>query len=117
MKRIRGNPVSAVERARELRREGTPAEDVLWEFLRARRLSGHKFRRQHPLGPFIVDFCCPSSYLIVELDGDIHEDQRDRDQSRSRHLEAFGYQVLRFNNLDVVNRIDYVLEEISNALE
>ena len=117
MKRVRGNPEDAVVRARELRRQGTPAEDVLWEFLRDRRFRGCKFRRQHPLGPFIVDFCCPSRRLIIELDGDIHEEQQEQDAARTRHLEAFGYRVLRFDNLDIANRMDHVLETIATTLQ
>lgn len=112
MKRIRGMPADGIEEARELRRRDTPAEDVLWEFLRDRGLSGLKFRRQHPVGPYIVDFCCPAQRLIVELDGDIHEEQREMDCVRQRRLEHAGYTVLRFSNLQVMNQTDFVLTEI-----
>jgi very-short-patch-repair endonuclease len=117
MSRIRGIPHNAVETARDLRRRGTPAEDVLWTFLRNRRLNGLKFRRQHTLGPFIVDFCCPAQRLIVELDGAIHDNQREQDDARSQHLAVYGYSVIRFDNLEVVNRIDYVLERIVAVAE
>ena len=65
-------------RAQELRQEQTESESVLWEQLRGRRLNGAKFRRQHSIGRFIVDFCCPSAKLVVEVDGGIHDEQDSR---------------------------------------
>ena len=77
--------------ARDLRKQSTPAESALWERLRSRRLYGLKFRRQQPLGRFIVDFFCPAANLIVEVDGPIHLDQQEKDQERQREIEAAGY--------------------------
>jgi very-short-patch-repair endonuclease len=93
----------------------TPAERALWAALRNRRLDGLKFRRQHPLGPFIVDLCCPDRLLIVEIDGNIHDQQFDYDEERSRLLEEFGYEVIRFRNEDIIHHLGNVLREISSV--
>jgi len=76
------------QRARQLRRDQTDAEQALWARLRDRQLCGAKFRRQHPIGPFVADFCCPQGKLIVELDGGQHAEEIAVDQKRSRFLEA-----------------------------
>jgi very-short-patch-repair endonuclease len=91
----------------------TPAESVLWQALRDRRLRGLRFRRQHPLGPFIVDFCCPQCRLIVELDGDVHESQAEYDAARTEQLAAYGYRVIRFRNEAVLNDLSTVLKQIA----
>ncbi len=103
------------ERARELRHHSTPAEQVLWAALRGRQLAGLKFRRQHPLGPFIVDFCCPERRVIVEVDGPIHDDQGEADAARTAQLTAHGYQVLRFANAQVLEHLPEVLAAIQTA--
>ncbi len=100
------------EFARKLRRCGTDAERALWFHLRDRRLGGLKFRRQHPIGPYTVDFACVEARLIVELDGGQHLDARSRDALRTVFLEAQGWRVirlwdhealtLRFESLDAV---------------
>lgn len=95
--------------ARQLRRESTDAERLLWFHLRDRRL-GVKFRRQQPVGPFIVDFLSLEAMLIVELDGSQHDD--DIDAARTRFLERRGYRVLRFWNHDVLVRTESVLDVI-----
>ena len=79
-----------VARARQLRREGTPAERILWEALRGRQLQGMRFRRQHPIETFILDFYCPQHKLVVEVDGGIHTEPtvRERDEERQRWIEA-----------------------------
>ena len=90
------NHPTARERARQLRRDQTDAELALWARLRDRQLCGAKFRRQHPIGPFVADFCCPQGKVIVELDGGQHADDVAADQKRSRFLEEQGYRVLPF---------------------
>src|SRR4051812_36794529 len=80
--------------ARGLRRDLTPAERALWAALRGRQLGGMKFRRQHLVGPYILDFCCPDHRLVVEVDGGVHEQQADYDESRTEHLNTYGYRVL-----------------------
>jgi very-short-patch-repair endonuclease len=87
-----------VERARELRKNMTDTERFVWSKLRYRQLGGHRFRRQVPMGPYILDFVCLERRLIVELDGGQHAEQVEPDQVRSRFFEAQGYTVLRFWN-------------------
>ena len=102
--------------ARRLRRSQTAAERKLWLLLRDRRLAGFKFRRQHPVGPFIVDFCCTEAKVIVELDGGHHALSLESDAARSHYLAGQGYRVLRFWNNDVLGNTSGVLERIVEAL-
>jgi very-short-patch-repair endonuclease len=102
--------------ARRLRREQTETESKLWVRLRARQLCGAKFRRQHPIGPFIADFCCVERGLVVELDGSQHAVQAEADKRRSAFLTRRGYRVLRFWDNEVMENIDAVLEQILRAL-
>jgi very-short-patch-repair endonuclease len=90
--------VSPIERARELRRASTRAEQLLWAQLRDRRVGGCKFRRQRPIGRFFADFACVSARLIIEIDGPSHELSGGGDALRTRRLEGQGYQVIRFTN-------------------
>lgn len=101
-----------------LRREPTSAEALLWERLRDRRCTGLKFRRQHPIGPFIVDFVCLEGWLVVEVDGSVHaeEEQTEKDQSRSEILAELGYQVIRFTNDEVESDMECVLASLRDAL-
>ena len=99
--------------AAPLRREATDAERALWVELRDRRLGGRKFRRQWSLGPYIADFCCLDSRLVVEADGGQHRPEIDRD--RTRYLEAKGFRILRFWNNDVLTNMNGVLEVILMA--
>ncbi len=99
---------------RHLRNEATTAEAMLWKRLRRRQLEGRKFRRQHPVGPYIVDFFCATAHLAIELDGAVHDDP-DRwayDTQRTRFLESKGIRVLRFENEQVVRSIDDVVHGI-----
>ena len=100
--------------AKRLRKEMTDAERRLWEYLRAGRLEGFKFRRQHPVPHYVLDFCCIECGLAVELDGSQHSE--DADASRSRHLESQGWRIVRFWNNDVLNNTDAVIEAIWNLL-
>ena len=103
------------QRTRELRREMTPAEKTLWNRLRDRQFAGLKFRRQHPLGPFIADFYCAECRLVIEIDGDIHDLQVQHDQARTERFEEYGYQVIRFRNEQVLNDLTGVLASIQAA--
>jgi very-short-patch-repair endonuclease len=100
--------------SRRLRREQTPAEGLLWQNLRAKRLNGAKFRRQHAIGDHIVDFCSLRHRLVVEVDSSQHED--DKDEARTKRLEAHGFKVIRFWNDDVLRNLDGVLTGIADAL-
>ena len=103
-------------RARQLRRRQTDAERLLWSKLRSRQLEGRKARRQHVIGPYIVDFVFLEDRLIVELDGGQHMEQVDRDTRRTAWLEMKGFQVLRFWNNEVLGNLESVLEAIRRAL-
>jgi very-short-patch-repair endonuclease len=95
--------------ARELRRNPTDAERALWQRLRQRQVAGLKFRRQHTIGRYILDFVCLEAKLVVELDGGHHAQRRQQDQERTAWLEARGYRVLRFWNTEVLQNPDGVL--------
>jgi very-short-patch-repair endonuclease len=102
--------------ANQLRSEPTPAEQRLWEQLRKRRILGYKFRRQHAIDRFIVDFYCPEASLIVEVDGPIHEYTPVEDAVRQEYLESLGLQVIRFTNEEIFTSLDGVVEYIAEAL-
>ncbi len=102
--------------ARVLRRHSTDAERVLWRHLRNRQLKGKKFRRQAPIGPYVVDFVCHEARLVVEVDGGQHAQARDRDQARDAWLRSQGYRVLRFWNNEVLRNTQGVLERIAEEL-
>ena len=104
------------DHARRLRRDQTEAERRLWSRLRARQLCGAKFRRQHPIGRFIVDFCCLERALVVELDGGQHAMQAEADRKRTAFLSSRGFRVLRFWDNEVLKDIEVVLEQIAEAL-
>jgi very-short-patch-repair endonuclease len=97
--------------SKALRTNATEAEKRLWGVLRDRRFQGHKFRRQVPIGPFIVDFFCPVAKLVVELDGSQHADD-PTDARRDAWLSARGYRVLRIWNNELTRKRDGVLEAI-----
>jgi very-short-patch-repair endonuclease len=101
--------------ARTLRQTATDAERRLWATLRSRQLAGFKFRRQHPIGPYIVDFVCTRHGLFIEADGGQHADD-GADARRTRWLESQGWRVLRFWNNDIMTNIDSVLATILSAL-
>ena len=99
---------------RQLRKQMTPAELRLWHFLRFKQLEQMRFRRQHGIGPYVVDFFCPEKRLVVELDGDVHlKPQRQiMDREREGYLKKLGVRVLRYSNQQVIESIDGVLEDI-----
>jgi len=99
------------ERARELRREATPAERLLWRYL-ARGQVGAKFSRQMPIGPYFADFLCRELMLVVEIDGFSHEMRQAADAVRTRAIEAAGYRVVRFTNADVLGDAEGVARAI-----
>ena len=103
--------------ARQLRNNPTDAEWRLWQKLQRRQIAAAKFRRQQPIGPFIVDFVCFEHRLIVEVDGGQHAQQVPYDEKRSRWLEAQGYRVLRFWNNDVLANTEAVAQSILEAVE
>ena len=102
--------------ARVLRKNLTPAEQTLWQRLRYRQIAGFKFRRQHPIGPYICDFVCLEKMLVVEVDGGQHASAIVYDQSRSRYLKSQGFEVMRFWNNEVLLQTDSVLGVIYRYL-
>jgi len=103
-------------RARQLRLNQTDAERRLWAALRDRRLVGYKFRRQRPIGPFIVDFVCIEHKLVIEADGGQHADN-EADESRTAWLQGRGWRVLRFWNNEILANTRGVIETIAAALQ
>jgi very-short-patch-repair endonuclease len=106
-----------IERARKLRKETTPAERLLWNVLRNSSFAGLKFRRQHPVGFYVADFCCQQKKLIIELDGDSHDFSEQKDRTRTEALNREGYQVIRFSNTDVLDNLEGVLMMIARTLD
>lgn len=103
--------------ARQLRRDQTPFEAQMWNILRDRQLESYKFRRQHPVPPYIADFACVSRKLIVELDGRVHDDTIERDQNRDAVLQEQGWRVLRFSNVQLMRNRNGVLQTVLRELE
>jgi very-short-patch-repair endonuclease len=108
------NRVYLKDKRRFLRNNLTPAEAKLWKLIQNGKLDGLKFRRQHSLGNYIVDFYCPQYLLAVELDGQIHFNpvNEDRDIKRTEYINSLGIRVLRFENKEVFERTELVLEKI-----
>ncbi len=104
-----------LQRAKELRREMTSAEKILWQEVRANKL-GVRFRRQQVIQGFIVDFYCHKSALVIEVDGDIHDLQQEEDARRAKALSALGLRVVRFRNDDVMREVPTVVGKIRKII-
>jgi very-short-patch-repair endonuclease len=104
--------------ARNLRKNQTEAEQILWSKLRSRQLSGFKFRRQHPIESYVLDFYCSETHLAIEIDGGQHTENKniERDNDRTAYLNQKGIRVIRFWNNDVIKHLDEVLTEIDVIL-
>jgi len=100
-----------------MRHESAPAEEKLWWCLRNRRLAGYKFRRQQPLAPYVADFFCAETKLVIELDGESHGERYEYDERRTQRLTRNGLHVIRFENHDVFHFLDAVLLEILKECE
>lgn len=111
---VRGQRVSPemLERAKKLRREMTPAEKILWKHLKANRLNGLHFRRQQVVHGYYPDFYCHQHELIVEVDGWIHELQKEYDAEREEYLKSLGFRIIRFTNEEVTKNLKGVLQKI-----
>ena len=108
--------IANTDRARALRRDQTGVELRLWRHLRNRQLAGYKFKRQVPRRQYIVDFLCDDAKLVIELDGGQHAMQIAYDAHRTAVLEADGYRVLRFWNIEVIENLDGVIDAIYRAV-
>ena len=111
--RLHNKKILKVKR-KELRNNSTQAEIYLWQHLKQKKLNGRKFRRQHSIGNYIVDFYCPQERLVIELDGEYHfeEDTIKYDEQRTKFLNELSIKVIRFENQDVLNNIEHVLRQI-----
>ncbi len=101
------------QRAKNLRRRMTPAETILWQRLRGKQLAGLRFRRQEPVGPYVVDFLCFDARLVIELDGVSHEESFEKDKQRDHYLKQQGYRILRCNNREIGQNLNGVLDTIA----
>ena len=106
-----------VQRSRELRQKMTLPEKILWQFLRGSSFAGLRFRRQHPVGHYIADFCCLQKKLIIELDGEYHTKIEQEDKKRDDFFKEHGYRILRFTNDNVFDHIERMLQTIAQELE
>jgi len=104
-----------LERAKELRREMTPTEKLLWQEVRAKKL-GVRFRRQQIIQGFIVDFYCHKAALVIEVDGDIHDLQQDEDARREKVLREMGLRIVRFGNDEVVRNLSALVGKIKELV-
>ncbi|AZB23012.1 endonuclease domain-containing protein [Kaistella haifensis] len=114
----KGAPKESFEKARNLRRNATVAEKLLWEKLRNKQLDHYKFRRQHPISLYIADFYCHALKLIIEVDGDYHlsDQQLKKDSERTADLISNGLHVLRFSNHEVETDIDRVIHDVRDFI-
>ena len=110
------SPKYVIEFARQMRVNLTISEKILWEKLKTKKIEGHRFRIQHPIHRYILDFYCHEKKLAIEIDGEIHKFRKDYDEYRDEYLKSAGITTIRFKNEDVFNNIDYVLSEIKNHL-
>ena len=117
MKKFIHNNKPLLARRKELRNNSTPQEIILWQQLKRSGL-GYKFRRQHSIGSYIVDFYCPSKKIVVEVDGSQHgeADTKDYDQTRKEYLNNLGYTVIRFWNNEINTNLPGVLDKIKEML-
>jgi len=105
-----------LKKAKLLRKNMTEAESALWEKLKTKQVLGLRFRRQHPVNIYIVDFYCHSAKLVVELDGGIHKSQKEYDLERTKDLEMYGLKVIRFYNSEVERNVEEVIEKIKKKI-
>ena len=105
------------QRARSLRQRATDAEQLMWAFLRDRRLAGYKFRRQHSIGPYFVDFVSLSEKLVIELDGGLHAERANYDEERTRFLQSTGYRVVRYWDHEMLLDPEPVLDDVLRHLQ
>jgi very-short-patch-repair endonuclease len=116
-----GAKPNTFEKARTLRKNMTLHEKLLWEKLKLKKMCGARFRNQHPIDFFIVDFYCHAARLVVEIDGKQHDQQKDYDDGRSAEMERYFIKVLRFTNSEIENNIEGVLKiieiEVANRIQ
>ena len=112
----RGGMSRKSNKARELRRNPSRAERICWELIRAHRMKGVKFRRQHPIGPYFADFACQLKGLVIEIDGDHHADKIEADARRTAVMESLGWRVVRFGANEVVQNPEGIWTAIQGLI-
>lgn len=110
-------PDYVVQLARDMRNNLTASERLLWERLKRKQLEGYKFRCQHPIYRYILDFYCDEKLLAIELDGDIHKERKDYDEYRDDFMKSLGVKTLRFHNDVVIKNLDSVIDKIKLELQ
>ena len=110
------SPQYIIKLAQEMRRNLTPCEEILWDALKEKKLNECKFRRQHPVNRYILDFYCHEYKLAIEIDGDVHRDKCDQDEFRDKYLESLGIKTLRITNDEILQNMDEVLTKIMTFL-
>jgi len=115
MKQIH-NRKELLTKRKELRKNLTPAEAFLWKYLKVKQLEGRRFQKQHSINAYIVDFYCAAEKLVIELDGEVHQNSnaQEYDEKRTKELEALGFTVIRFENKMVFDKLPSVLKEIKD---
>lgn len=109
-------PKYVIELARQMRCNLTPSEKIMWQHLRNKKIEGNRFRSQHPIYRYILDFYCPCKSLAIEIDGDIHKLRKDYDEYRDEYLQSVGIKTLRFENSEVHQNIQKVISKIKDTL-
>ena len=105
------------EIAFKLRKNITPSEELLWNKLKGKQVLGVRFRRQHPISKYIVDFYCHAAKLVVELDGKIHLAKKESDRERTKEIEDLGLRIIRFSNKEVEGSIDNLVSKITSVVK
>jgi very-short-patch-repair endonuclease len=111
------SPKYVIDLARKMRVNPTPTEKLLWNELKEKKLDGYRFRNQHPIYRYIIDFYCVKKLLAIEIDGEIHKQRLDYDEYRDAYLNSIGIETLRFNNQEVIDNINLVLDKIKQKLQ
>lgn len=105
------------DRRRELRNNQTPAEKILWKHISKNQIQGARFLRQYSAGPYILDFYCPKIRLAIELDGNLHRENKLYDADRSKYLESLDIEIIRFWNDDVLNNLAEIINRLQNKIK
>ena len=111
-----GATPQTMKKAKLLRSKMTQSESILWEKLKGKQINGLRFRRQHPINIYIVDFYCHTQKLVIELDGEIHKSQIEYDNERTKDLNIYGLNIIRFHNYEIEEDIDNIISKIKNTI-
>ena len=111
-----GATVQTLKKAKQLRLKMTKPELILWERLKGKQLMGLRFRRQHPVNIYIADFYCHTLKLVIEIDGNIHDSQKQYDLGRTKDMEMYGLKIIRFKNSEIENNVNEVIMKIRNMI-